>query len=188
MLAEGQSSILGMGLSDNSVDKSGRTETEWMQDVLLCSAAEGAQCQFFVSVEPEPCFASSLEKEMTTYSSTLAWKIPWMEKPGSLQSTGLQRVLHDRATSLSLSLSITILVRESKVPNWKARTEKAAPMSKRKFTSLPSICRVTQRSRGVIWVSPFAGVSGAAGHHQSWSPRTNTQGAGVEVSISLPLG
>ena len=95
MLAEGQSSILGMGLSDNSVDKSGRTETEWMQDVLLCSAAEGAQCQFFVSVEPEPCFASSLEKEMTTYSSTLAWKIPWMEKPGSLQSMGSQRVRHD---------------------------------------------------------------------------------------------
>ena len=129
-----------------------------------------------------------LEKEMVTHSSILAWRIPWMEKPGSLQSTGLQRVLHDRATSLSLSLSITILVRESKVPNWKARTEKAAPMSKRKFTSLPSICRVTQRSRGVIWVSPFAGVSGAAGHHQSWSPRTNTQGAGVEVSIRLPLG
>ena len=127
-----------------------------------------------------------LEKEMVTHSSILAWRIPWMEKPGSLQSTGLQRVLHDRATSLSLS--ITILVRESKVPNWKARTEKAAPMSKRKFTSLPSICRVTQRSRGVIWVSPFAGVSGAAGHHQSWSPRTNTQGAGVEVSIRLPLG
>ena len=100
MLAEGQSSILGMGLSDNSVDKSGRTETEWMQDVLLCSAAEGAQCQFFVSVEPEPCFASSLEKEMTTYSSTLAWKIPWMEKPGSLQSMGSQRVGHDWATSL----------------------------------------------------------------------------------------
>ena len=100
MLAEGQSSILGMGLSDNSVDKSGRTETEWMQDVLLCSAAEGAQCQFFVSVEPEPCFASSLEKEMATYSSTLAWKIPWMEKPGSLQSMGSQRVGHDWATSL----------------------------------------------------------------------------------------
>ena len=30
-----------------------------------------------------------LEKEMTTHSSTLAWKIPWMEEPGSLQSMGL---------------------------------------------------------------------------------------------------
>ena len=36
------------------------------------------------------------------HSSTLAWKIPWTEKPGRLQSTGLQRVGHDRATSPSL--------------------------------------------------------------------------------------
>ena len=31
-----------------------------------------------------------LEKEMTTYSSILAWEIPWTEKPGGLQSMGLQ--------------------------------------------------------------------------------------------------
>ena len=105
MLAEGHTSILGMGLSDNSVDKSGRTETEWTQDILMSSAAEGAQCQFFVSMEPEPCFA--LEKEMATYSSTLAWKIPWMEKPGSLQSMGSQRVGHDWAISLHSSYFIT---------------------------------------------------------------------------------
>ena len=37
----------------------------------------------------------SLEKEMVTHSSTLAWKIPWMEEPGRLQSMGLQRVGHD---------------------------------------------------------------------------------------------
>ena len=36
-----------------------------------------------------------LEKEMVPHSSTLAWKIPWMEKPGRLQSMGLQRVGHD---------------------------------------------------------------------------------------------
>ena len=36
-----------------------------------------------------------LEKEMATHSSTLAWKIPWTEEPGSLQSMGLQRVRHD---------------------------------------------------------------------------------------------
>ena len=36
-----------------------------------------------------------LEKEMETHSSTLAWKIPWMEEPGRLQSMGLQRVRHD---------------------------------------------------------------------------------------------
>ena len=36
-----------------------------------------------------------LEKEMATHSSILAWRIPWMEEPGRLQSTGLQRVRHD---------------------------------------------------------------------------------------------
>ena len=36
-----------------------------------------------------------LEKEMATHSSILAWKIPWTEEPGRLQSMGLQRVGHD---------------------------------------------------------------------------------------------
>ena len=36
-----------------------------------------------------------LEKEMATHSSTLAWKIPWMEEHDRLQSMGLQRVGHD---------------------------------------------------------------------------------------------
>ena len=36
-----------------------------------------------------------LEKEMATHSSTLAWEIPWMEKPGRLQSMGSQRVVYD---------------------------------------------------------------------------------------------
>ena len=44
-----------------------------------------------------------LEKEMATHSRTLAWKIPWTEEPGRLQSMGSQRVRHDWATSLSLS-------------------------------------------------------------------------------------
>ena len=35
-----------------------------------------------------------LEKEVATHSSTLAWKIPWMEEHGRLQSMGLQRVRH----------------------------------------------------------------------------------------------
>ena len=43
-----------------------------------------------------------LEKEMAILSSTIAWKMPWMEEPGRLQSMGSQRVRHDWATSLSL--------------------------------------------------------------------------------------
>ena len=49
----------------------------------------------------DPCSAGSLgqedplEKEMATHSSTLAWKIPWMEEPGRPQSMGLQRLGQD---------------------------------------------------------------------------------------------
>ena len=43
----------------------------------------------------------TLEKAMAPHSSTLAWKIPWMEEPGRLQSMGSLRVGHDWATSLS---------------------------------------------------------------------------------------
>ena len=43
-----------------------------------------------------------MEKAMATHSSTLAWKIPWMEEPGGLQSMGSLRVGHDWASSLSL--------------------------------------------------------------------------------------
>ena len=42
------------------------------------------------------------EKEMAPHSSTLAWKIPWMEEPGELQSMGSLRVRHNWVTSLSL--------------------------------------------------------------------------------------
>ena len=47
-----------------------------------------------------------LEKEMAIHSSTIAWKIPWTEEPGRLQSMGLQRVRHDWATSLNIALNM----------------------------------------------------------------------------------
>ena len=48
----------------------------------------------------------NLEKAMAPYSSTLAWKIPWMEEPVRLQSMRSLRVGHDWATSLSLFIFI----------------------------------------------------------------------------------
>ena len=42
-----------------------------------------------------PGWGRSLEKEMATHSSILAWKIPWTEEPDKLQSMGSQRVRHD---------------------------------------------------------------------------------------------
>ena len=48
------------------------------------------------------CLLSRPEKAMAPHSSTLAWKIPWTEEPGRLQSMRSLRVRHDWATSLSL--------------------------------------------------------------------------------------
>ena len=45
-----------------------------------------------------------LEKEMATHSSIFAWRIPWKEEPGRIQSMGSQRVGHDWATSLTHSI------------------------------------------------------------------------------------
>ena len=49
------------------------------------------QMTWFQSLDGE----DPLEKEMETHSSTLAWKIPWAEEPGRLQSMGSHRVGHN---------------------------------------------------------------------------------------------
>ena len=51
-------------------------------------AMEETQVRFLSREDP-------LEEEMETHFSILAWKIPWTEEPGGLQSMGLQRVGHD---------------------------------------------------------------------------------------------
>ena len=48
-----------------------------------------------------------LEEEVATHSSILAWKIPWTEETGRLQSMGSQRVRHDLATDLEYHGGIT---------------------------------------------------------------------------------
>ena len=53
---------------------------------------------------------------MATHSSIFAWKIPWMEEPGRLQSKGSQRVGHDWVTSLSLSLPTEPLQKPQGLP------------------------------------------------------------------------
>ena len=49
----------------------------------------------------DACQDDPLEEGMATPSSNLAWRIPWTEEPGGLQSMGSQRVGHDRATKHS---------------------------------------------------------------------------------------
>ena len=53
-------------------------------------------------------FACFFDGVMATHSSILAWRIPWTEEPGGLQSTGSQRVGHDWATSLHFIENVTI--------------------------------------------------------------------------------
>jgi len=67
----------------------------------LCSKKKNPKNQFS-SKWFGTIYGYSSEKAMALHSSTLAWKIPWTEEPGGLQSMGSLRVGHDWATSLSL--------------------------------------------------------------------------------------
>ena len=58
-----------------------------------------------------------LEKEMATHSSILAWRIPWIEEPGGLQSTGSQRVRHDWAGSLHSQLRNVVVLKNNNNTN-----------------------------------------------------------------------
>ena len=62
------------------------------QSVKSLPAMQETQVQFLDREDP-------LEKEMAAHSSILAWRIPWTEEPGGLQSMGSQRVRHDRVTN-----------------------------------------------------------------------------------------
>ena len=58
------------------------------QTVKRLSTMQGTGFDLWVGKIP-------LEKEMAIHSSTIAWKVPWTEEPGRLQSMGSQRVRHD---------------------------------------------------------------------------------------------
>ena len=58
-----------------------------------------------------------LEKEMATHSNILAWKIPWMEEPGKLQSTGLQRV-RTRLSDFTFTLISIYTISQIYIPTY----------------------------------------------------------------------
>ena len=79
-----------------------RTSQEYLlsRNLLFRSASLAAQTIKNLSAMWETWVQSlgqedTLEKDMATHSSILAWRIPWMEEPGRLQSMGSQRVGHD---------------------------------------------------------------------------------------------
>ena len=71
-----------MGFPGGSEVKNLPAQCEEMQDTWVCSLG----------------WEDLLEEEIATHSSILAWKIPWTEEPGRLQSMESQRVRHDLAT------------------------------------------------------------------------------------------
>ena len=72
---------------------------KWLSVAYVCPMNEWAS---FLNKFPDIGLAYLLEKAVAPHSSTLAWKIPWVEEPGRLQSMGSLRVGHYWATSLSL--------------------------------------------------------------------------------------
>ena len=98
---------------------------------------------------------------MALHSSTLAWKIPWMEEPGRLQSMGLPRVGHDWETSLSLFTFI----------HWR-----------RKWNPLQCSCLENPRD-GEAW---WAAVSGVA-QSQTRLKRLSSSSSSSRVSWQCSL-
>ena len=86
--------------SNKSIKQSNLLKRE--ADDFLCKG--WSRFWFTLSFLNRFCFLIllDLEKAMAPHSSTLAWKIPWTEEPGNLQSMGSLGVGHDWATSLSL--------------------------------------------------------------------------------------
>ena len=88
-------------------DKRGIFEQDKNKDNFHHLGTQKLSCPFIIAerLNNDILQHEEPEKAMAPHSSTLAWKIPWTEEPGRLQSMGLHRVGHDRATSLSLFLS-----------------------------------------------------------------------------------
>ena len=99
----------------------------------------------------------SVEKAMATHSSNLAWKIPWMEEPGGLQSMQLLRVRHDWVTSLSL---FTLCIGEGN------------------SNPLQCSCPENPRDRGPWWAAVY-GVAESDVTEATWQPQ---QQQGIKLS------
>ena len=76
------------GHSDNLRDRKRLPGGSLVKKLPAVQEMQGLQVQSLDQEDP-------LGKEMATHSSILAWRIPWTEEPGGLQSVGLQRVGHD---------------------------------------------------------------------------------------------
>ena len=79
----------------------------WFTLIFECLA----KCTFLGQTQVSRCVLYRLEKAMAPHSRTLAWKVPWKEEPGRLQSMGLHRVGHDWSDLAALyRISISCLI------------------------------------------------------------------------------
>ena len=100
-----------------------------------------------------------LEKAMATHSSNLAWKIPWTEEPGRLQSMGSLRVGYDRMTSLSL---FTFM-------RWR-----------RKWQPTPVFLPGEERDGGAWWAAVYGVVQS-----RTWLKRLSSSSSSSMVLLTL---
>ena len=98
-----------MDISGGKEDELGDWGWDWHMHIIMYKmrtycVAQGSQCSVMICMGRKSKKAGDIciHKAMAPHSSTLAWKIPWMEEPVRLQSMGSLRVGHDWATSLSL--------------------------------------------------------------------------------------
>ena len=89
--SHGRSSLVGYspwGHKESDTTQGLNNHNTWAQRLKRLPGMRKNQVQSLGWEDP-------LEKEMATHSSTLVWKIPWVEEPGRLQSMGSRRVRHD---------------------------------------------------------------------------------------------
>ena len=101
------------------------------------------------------------EKATAPHSRTLAWKIPWMEEPGGLQSMGLHRVGHDWATSLSL---FTFMHWRRK---WQLTPVFLPGESQGWWSLMAAVYGVTQSRTRLKWLSSSSSSSSSSKHFES---------------------
>ena len=113
--------------------------TQWLRICLPMQETKESQVRSLGWEDP-------LEEEMANHCSILAWRIPWTEEPGRLQSKGSQRVWHDWATNTHPSLglwgygfctSLFILRHPFKAQQWKGNQTRSQPVTPTLYSQDP---------------------------------------------------
>ena len=118
-----------------------------------------------------------LQKAMAPHSSTLAWKIPWMEEPGRLQSMGSRRVGHDWVTSLSLSTFM----------HWRRKwqpTPVFLPGESQGRGSLVAAVYGVAQSRA--WLKRLSSSSSSNDYLSSWALSNPERGCCESAALNMP--